>query len=106
MKKIETFDEWITAIMNVLDINEQYTLLHEPVEDKLYVISMQDFINKALKTDGWQRVIMVTGDYICANELWPDGKTMNESKISIARDKFIQYIRGFTIGAIKAGYRF
>lgn len=106
MDKINSFNEWMIAIMEVLDIDKNFQLVDTILDNKKYEISMKKFINSATKIDGWHQVIMTTGDYICANNLFNTDNKLQPDNIVKTRSLIIEYLKDFTINAIKAGYDF
>ena len=66
----------------------------------------EQFVNKAFTIEGWQQVIMITVDYICANNCFKNGTNFSDADIRQTKKLILKYFVDFTRNAISAGYSF
>ena len=105
MNKINNFDEWIVTVMELFDINKDYKLVSD-YDEVPRDVTMEQFINLSLKTEGWQQVLMTTVDYICVNNLYKDASELTKYNLARTKRLVLEYFEDFVISAYKAGYTF
>lgn len=101
------FDEFLVSVIKLLDISIDDTLVDEVINRTHYRITVRQFLNKALKTKGWQDVMTIAGGYIIDKKMFDEG-TINATKTKAkdAKANMLYFWEGICIDALKSGYTF
>lgn len=100
--KINTFNDWLKGIQNLLEIDDNEIILDKTIDNKHSTITFNEFYELCNTHTGWQQALMSTGDSILQKYLFMNGlSSVTDENIDKTRKIMIVYLSDFIFDYFK-----